>query len=229
MNLPFCFFSVDWMLILTAIIALSTSIGVLIYAYQAYWLRSSVISYRSAERAFIMFQGINIVEPSSKEPKRSIHWSFQNYGRGPGIVIEVAHTTELIPATGKIPNPSTRKDHARAGAYQGVAGGGIMATSDRSPGQVGTIPPCHSDDIQDGPGWESVKAKEKRLLFCGSVTYQSMSNGSYYRRYFTAVWNPDHNGPGNGQFHIHNKPGYNDEVGISAKEATRGGSNGGGE
>lgn len=184
--------------------------------YSAKGLKASVRN----ERAYIMLKAVEIKEPGMAETKRTIHWSFENFGRGPGIVIEVAHSTELIDASSEIPSPDTIKDHARAGAYHALASGGTMFTSDRNTNLVGAIHPCPSDEIQ-GTAWASIKNGTKQLLFCGSVTYRSMSDGGYYRRYFTAIWNPNHDTSGRGSFYIHNSPGYNDEVELTEIEATK--------
>lgn len=175
----------------------------------------------AAERAYIVFKGGYIRPPGKAQPKRSIQWAFQNYGRGPGIVIEVTHSTTLIVATDAIPKPLTIEDHVPSTAYQPLGSGDEMRTYDRNDEIAGVIPPCTADEVQDGESRQSVCNGSKRLVFCGSVTYHSMADGAYYRRYFTALWNPNHDMSNEGGFEIYNRVGYNDEIALSEEDATK--------
>jgi len=184
--------------------------------------KKSLDAYVSTERAYIMLASIEFEDPApaAGENKRTIQWTFQNVGRGPGVVIEVAHNAEPIEMGATVPLPESLAFHSRGTAYQPLGDGDSMNTWNRAKGIDGAMPPCADPSFQDGSSFKALVDCKKRLVFSGYVVYHSMAEGAYYRRYFTAIWNADRHKPGQGNFSVYRKPGYNYEVRLTEKEAT---------
>lgn len=180
-------------LVVTAIL---TFIAVIVYAYQAHWLRQHVKTYQKTERPYLAIESVHTMPIKDKEGVH-IYVRYRNLGRSPGIVFEFGYSVEYVPKNSKV--VPLRKS------------GNLKKSSTYTPAQAKEMvsPNAYLDELQDRDKLSRI-SNDLNIVYRGSVRYRGISGGEWEHS-FTSVLSdtkPSQNGWPVGHFGIMTEKGY---------------------